>query len=288
MKFSKTIQVGESKMDVNISVLNPRTLTISPANGDYEILNSKEELVGLNYCDNLIIKEGSTLLVGKQKYKIQKIKRNSCKGLTNSYKLYTHLKLSKSCNFIMPFLGFTRAYFRWSYNFVNCFIGTEEMGDYGDSIYLLYRFSGHISFSEFESKLQKHPWYVETIDTDRFHVMYKFDIPEKEKKQVRYILKGKYSKLSEKSKERLLTFHATTIDTVLGQILTKDQSRRVMLEESLASSPEYKDRVSIDQDAELYDVFYTEEEIFMNSYIIKDRDSISNKFEETKQKGNEL
>ena len=255
---------------VCIFVQSPRLLVINPVAQQYEVLDKEGRLVGIDYCGEYSIKRGKIITIDKQKYKIKRIKKESSQGVAGQgYYLYTHDKLSKTSNFIFPYLGKNREYFKWNENFVNSFIGTEEDGDYGTSIYLLYRYDGSNSFSIFEKEITEHKWYKETIDTDKFHVLFRFDVPESALSDIDMLIRGKYSRISEEAKRQILSFHNTTKDKPLGDILYRGENRRKQLELEL-SEPRNGSIIKIDESADLLDPFDIEEEIFMNYYIIED------------------
>lgn len=257
-----------------VSVINPRLLLATPAFKEYEVEDEEGNLIGLNCLDQFKINKGESIQFKNQKYKIQTIEKQVSKqGKTTGYYLYTHKDLTKTCNFIVPLLGYNRVYWRWSLNFVNAFCGTQMYADYGNSIYMLYRYQGDKIFGEFEQNLQNHPWFSESIDTDHYHVMFKFDIPEEWQEDVDLILKGKYSRISVKLKEKILKFHGSSETRPLGQILSKSPVRRKQLEKELGTS--------IPKNLDLLDPFKTEEEIFMNYLIIEETSEEGSEFQES-------
>lgn len=244
-----------------ITVQSPRTISISPLNNRYEVLDDKGKLIGLDYNGDLKVKVGDLFKIDKQVYKILYIdKEESPDKGGPAYLLKTQKRLSKTSMYIMPFLGFDRAYFRWSIEFVNAFIGTEAQGDYGSNIYLLYRYNGELSFNHLETRLESHPCYEAMIDPDRYHVLYQFKLPEEYKEDIEKILRGKYSTISMKAKARILQFHGSSTDRPLGQILNKSEKRREEMEKDL--------KHPIPKGQELLDIFDVMEEVFMNKYII--------------------
>jgi hypothetical protein len=270
MKKNTVFKTGEEDTTVVINIVNPRTISISPTRKEYEIRDEESgKLIGLKYCEDVKILEGDTITVGDQKYKIHGFKKHATqKGKGINYHLSTNTKLTKTFNFIMPFLGYTKGHFRYNRDFINAFIGTQMYADYGNSIYLLYRFNGTKEFMEFEQEMCGHPWFSEQIDTDQYHVLFKFDIPDAYKEEIDLILDGKYSRLSVESKERILRFHDSTEHSTLGQILSRSKVRKRKLEAEL-SAEQHKIDVELPEDAELLDKFSTKEELFMNYFIIE-------------------
>tara|TARA_R110000796_G_scaffold43634_3_gene107175 strand:+ start:17818 stop:18627 length:810 start_codon:yes stop_codon:yes gene_type:complete len=247
------------KQDTTVIITeeNARLIHLSPAHADYEELDSEGNIIGINYCDEYKINKSGIININKTKYKIQDIKKVKHNGVKPAhYKIATTSTLTKSFNFIVPFLGGNRHTFKFNSHFINAFIGTEKDGDYGDSIYLLYKFIGTVEFTTFEASLIDHPWYVETKDVDQFQVLYKFDIPTEHKKDVNLFLQGKYSSVSVSAKERILTFHGAKETSTLGQILSKSKKRKDFLEKDLVLE------TPIPSNVDLFDKFKPENEIF--------------------------
>jgi len=265
----------EKNVSVIITEENPRTIHVSPAHADYEVLDSEGNIESINYGGEYKIHKNKTINLNKTKYKLTNIKK--IKATANKpayYKLITNNGLTKTFNFIMPLLGDNRAFFKFSTQFVNAFIGYEPYGDYGDSIYLLYRFSGQLDYIKFEEQLMEHPWYKETVDVDKYQVLYQFDIPEEHKKDVNLLIKGKYSSVSVSTKERILRFHNSRETSTLGQILSKSPIRKESLEKDLLLD------TPIPEDVDLYSVFYHGDEIFRNHLRLDNSKLDNNKLDE--------
>lgn len=258
--ITKVLRV-EDGSTLCITVQSPRTITISPLNDRYEILDDNGKLIGLNYNGDLNVKIGDVIKIDKQVYKISYIdKEESPEKGGPAYLLKMQKRISKTSMYIMPFLGYDRTYFRWSIEFTNAFIGTEAQGDYGSTLYLLYRYNGELGFTGLESRLENHPCYEAMIDPDRYQVLYQFKLPEEYKNDIEKILKGKYSTISMKAKARILQFHGSSPERPLGQILNKSEKRREEMERDL--------KHPIPKDQELLDIFDIMEEMFLNKYII--------------------
>jgi len=234
-----------------------RLITMSPAHADYEQLDSKGNIVGINYCGEYKVNKNQVIDVNKSKHKVQRIEKIRHNGVKPAhYKLITSSALTKTFNFIMPLLGANRTFFRFNTQFINAYIGTETDADYGDSIYLLYKFSGSIEFTNFEATLVDHPWYKDTIDVDKYQVLYKFNVPEEHKMDVGLIIKGKYSRISVKTKERILRFHNAKETSTLGKILSRSKELKKAMEKDLLLEKPIPDGL------DLHTPFKPEEEIF--------------------------
>lgn len=249
----------EKEVSVIITEENPRTLHVSPAHADYEVLDSEGNIESINYGGEYKIQKNNVISLHKTKYKATSIKKvKATANKPSYYRITTNNGLTKTFNFIMPLLGDNRAFFKFTTQFINAFIGYEPYADYGDSLYLLYKFSGQLDYTKFEEQLMEHPWHKETIDVDKYQVLYQFDIPEEHKKDVNLLINGKYSSVSVSTKERILRFHNSRETSTLGQILSKSPIRKQSLEKDLLLDK------PIPEDIDLYSPFHHEDEIFRN------------------------
>lgn len=256
---------------VTLDVDNPRFIKIYPLVSEVERRNDKNDIIELNYNEEFKISVGQELVLDKQVYKPFSISRiESTSTMTGCFCLFNY-DLNKSTNFILPLLipdlTVTRQHLRWT-DYCNCFVGTEEDGDYGNHIYLLYRYNGDKSFLDFEKFLTNYKYFVEKIEVDNFHSLYKFDINPIVIKDYQLILEGKYSSISDFSKKLILNFHFLDNFSPTYKILYKTDDRKLELEK--------KYEVSIPHDVDLYDKFVFEEEMYMNKYKIKN--NIYNEF----------
>lgn len=256
----------DSGLNVVMEAQNCRYIKVSPFNAKAEELDEEGKLIGLNYSDELKIKAGEVLSFKDDFHKIDFIKKVDA-GQVSGYYLYAH-DLTKSTRFIMPMLGFDKLYFRWNKNFCNCFIGTESDGDYGNNIYLLYKYDVSAEFKKFERAMGLHPQYDSTIEPDKEHVMFVFNVPDYSVDNLKTILQGKYSYVSDDYKEQVLSFHNIDSESDLGQIMYRGKKRREKLNEELG--------VEIPLDVDLYEKISPSKEIFLNKYIIHEDEKNKN------------
>lgn len=254
----------ESGTKVHIKVISQRMLTVQPLGARHEILDDNGKLVGLNYDGEFFIGKGSVLTVGQQKYKINEIVKDHNSSF-QGYELYTFRKITTTGNFILPFLGETRVYFRWNLEYINAFIGVEGEDTSNQYVYVLYKFSGSQPFTDFESKLKEREDFIEATDPDAYTVMYKFKLPEERRADISRILEGKYSEVSEVGKKMIMEFHKCTKEQPIGQILHKCPARRKQMEKDLG--------VEIPVTNELYQKFEPEKEIYLTQYAIREHDT---------------
>ena len=256
---SQRINCEKSGKTVVLMAQSARRLQLSPIYKNGEVYENGE-LVGMDFDGDFSIKVGEVAVIGRQKYKINKVSKIMSTNGAHITGYYLHIaELNKSSMFIMPFLGYKRDYFRWDKEFVNCFVGTEDEGsDY--TIYLWYKYTGSVEMEALEAKLKGHSNFEKIIDVDHYHVLYKFSVPERYLDDYMLILEGKYSLISEEAKERILDFHSSSRERPLGKILYKDPERRKLMEKEL--------QTTIPEELDLYDPFYEKDEVFFNSYRI--------------------
>jgi hypothetical protein len=258
---------------VIISPSNSRLLLLKPGNADLEEYSQEEiphlylpysnsEIKSLIFSDGLVITRGDTIKVNNSKYKIQYIKKIS--DVTGScYWLHTYI-LTRSFYFIMPALGGNLLAWQYQSQFCNCFVAVEGNEEYGEYIYLLYRFSGDPKFISFEQKIMNHSLYLDKKDVDKYHTLYRFNIPEKFKDDISLILEGKYSYTSPAYKERVILFHTTGDDTnqAVLEVLSRSEARRKRMESEL--------QVTIPKDLDLMSCPNFIKETYSQEYVIKD------------------
>jgi hypothetical protein len=175
-------------------------------------------------------------------------------------------KLTKTSKYLMPLLfqpGVfeSRTSMLWETNFINCYTGIREEG-YMKHLYLVYRFSGDTRYTTFESKLLKHSLFNRRIDLDKYHVMYVFDISQDDLFEYHCFITGRYSKMTEVFKQKILKFSINPAVTPASSVpnhpiygvLYKTPIRKKYIEEYVDSYvPEDLDLDSIpSEDEETY------------------------------------
>lgn len=253
--------ITSNNLSMKIIVHNSRVIVISPIQEESEeVVNG--EIISLRFKE-FHIKKGEILTLKKQKYKIKSIKKQK-NGIEGSgYYLYTHTEITKTTTFLMPFLGGNKNHYRFALNFTNAFLSAEvdpEKTYYGKYLYLLYRYVGDLEYHTFDKKIREHSLFVDALEPDEFHTLYKFKLPEEYSEDIELILQGKYSKISVKSKQLILNFHGSRKDRPLGQILLKSPERRKQMEIELHHK--------IPKENELLSPFDLEKEIYSKEYII--------------------
>lgn len=211
---------------LTLSIVNPRTVRLHEA--DWLIPGkNKEEIVYLyNSEGEIILESGQSVWIKNRKYKINSISPTSD---ISSYDLH-YASLTMSSIFATPLLATTRESIMWDSHFVNAFVETE---DNSECIALLYKYSGDTTFSKFERSIEQSKHYVSTIDVDSYHSLYVFNVPSIALDTYNKFKTGRYSKIEEVWKNKILSFHGFTKKGKTGQILYKSKKLRKKLEKLL-------------------------------------------------------
>lgn len=256
------VECGEG-LQLKLQVVNARIIRVLPTAMKAQVFtdkDSKDKITKLSFYDfNLAV--GDEIIVDNQKYKIKDIYKSAFNAENQEvYDLYT-CQINKTCMYLLPMLGSSRDAMRWNQNLVSCFIGTEDWGT-TESIYLWYRFDASKEHVKFEEELMQHPNFMVAHDVDKYHVLYEFSVPEHYKQDYYLIIDGKYSRIKEGLKEKIINFHKSSRHRPLGMILYRDPKLKIEMERELG--------VKISDDLDLDDPFYNHEELFLNCYKLSD------------------
>lgn len=178
---------------------------------------------------------------------------------------------NKSDTYILPMLGFKDSQFYSSHNlpqsqYVNCFIG-DKSKNIKNKILLLYKFSDHKLYLNFEVVLQNHDLYESSYETDKLHTMFVFSIPDNYLNDFNKIINGKYSTITNSYKEHIINFHSLSKTSETFGIIYKTQNRREQLELEINSGLPKFNWTKIPKDIELESIFNNDIEIFNNNSL---------------------
>lgn len=217
---------------ITFTPMNGRTIRMTGSIADYSRVYDEDG------------KTITALVSGKLKHDIGSIVRNRTKNpykvnhitpLYNAVNLLAGYDLSvaratKSTIFLCPMLGGKREMFYWGNLLVNAFfaVPNEE-----NVIALLYRFSGDPTFTKFEHALGQFKAFKYKIDTDPYHVMFVFGVPDHAKASYEHFVNGRYSEIDDIVKLKILDYHGFNMDGSTAKILFKSPSLKAELEEQL-------------------------------------------------------
>tara|TARA_R110000850_G_scaffold143928_1_gene266104 strand:- start:31654 stop:32397 length:744 start_codon:yes stop_codon:yes gene_type:complete len=215
-------------------IISGGTLSISPQ-------HKNGKIVSLAMPNDSFIAVGDKLKIKGEPYKINIIEKIKDGGA-----LVYHLKTAertKSSIFVLPMLSGDKHLFLYDSNLINAFIKHDNSED---CIVLLYRWSSDPLFAKFDLALRKFPTFIKAFDADTQHTVYIFEIPEHHDLNFKYFKEGKYSKLDDDFKLKILEFHGMGVDSSLSKILFKSEERKKELEKKLdAEIPENSELLSI-------------------------------------------
>lgn len=204
---------------------------------------------------NIEIQVGSIVKHKRSAHKVNLIVRGVAGNKITCYDLKCASQNTSSI-FITPLLGLSRSNLFWKNNFVNAFMSTPA---YDVCIALLYRFSGDVEFVKFEAWLKTQSHFVASYDTDNYHTLYVFSVPDIALETYMQIRNGKYSEISELWKLQILSYHGFDREGKTGQILYKDKRLREEMEQ----------KFDVDlQDAELHSIPEMKYERFDPEYYL--------------------
>tara|TARA_R110002020_G_scaffold40790_1_gene120400 strand:+ start:376 stop:1119 length:744 start_codon:yes stop_codon:yes gene_type:complete len=233
--------MGIKCKEVLFNPIAPLYFIISGGTRSIKPQYENDKITSLAMPDNYFITIGDTLKIKNEPYKVNIIDK-VIEGKTIIYHLKT-AERTKSSIFILPMLSGNRNLFLYDANLINAFIGYETIEDH---IVLLYRWSQDPLFAKFDLALKKFTTFVRSFDADPQHVVYIFSIPEAHEMNFKYFKEGKYSKLEDKFKLKILEFHNMGVDSSLSKILFRSEERKQELEEKLnAEIPENSELLSI-------------------------------------------
>lgn len=229
-------------------IISGGTLSIKPQYKD-------DKIVSLAMPEDYFLSIGDTLKIKGDPYKVNIIDK-----VIEGDNIVYHIKTAertKSSLFVLPMLSGNRNLFLYSSQLINVFINFEDIKDH---IILLYRWSMDPLFSKFELALKKFPTFVKSFDIDPNHIVFVFSVPEQHIENFKLFKKGKYSKLDDEFKLKLLDFHSMTVDSALSKILFKAEDRKKQLEEKLDAE--------IPDDSELLSIINIEDETLNLDYYL--------------------
>lgn len=161
---------------------------------------------------------------------------------------------TKSYVFLTPMLEIDPI-FMSRHLLLNAYMGSDDLPDVKQSIFLLYEFSDHNGeFAKLERWYKNVQGYRGSYDPDRYTTMFYFHVPEKYYHDYLLFLNGKYSQVSDTLKKRILKYHNVGYSSDIYKVLYRDSKRKEEIEERIGQSlPDNAEVASaLDYDIEIY------------------------------------
>ena len=155
-------------------------------------------------------------------YKINKIQLNNDKNFQ-----INEFDLNETSLFIIP-LVLGHNYVIKSKSFVNGYVRHYNYDSYiGDQLYIIYRYLPFDSYGGMTRYIQKNPNFTDYVkDKDERFDIFIMQIPEQFKNDVKLLIKGKFSKITEAAKHSILDFHHFNNRSQIYQVLYKSELLR--------------------------------------------------------------
>jgi hypothetical protein len=213
-----------------VAIKDPLTVTVTNTMDVTIVRGDEDKIISIDIPGVAQVSLGNVMSISnhKIKFKINSIESKDTTGLP-IYEL-AMANRTKASLFILPMLPGNRQSYYYNTLFLNCFVSTE---DEDTIIALLFRFSGIKGFIALEGSLKKLKTFISSKDPTKNTVMFVFKVPERHSENYKRFLNGRYSEMDSQYKHRVLEFHNSPIDGVIGQILFKDEERRAQLEEAI-------------------------------------------------------
>lgn len=212
--------------------VNGRTIRMTGSVADYSRVYDEDGKTIISLVNGKLRHDIGSTVRGRTKnpYKV-----NIITPLYNAVNLLAGYDLSvakatKSTIFLCPMLGGRRELFYWDKFLVNAFCAIPHEDGI---IALLYRFSGDTEFMKFERALEQFRTFKYRIDTDPFHVLFVFEVPEETQASYSHFVNGRYSEIDDIMKLKILDYHGFNMDGSTAKILFKSPSLKKELEEQL-------------------------------------------------------
>jgi hypothetical protein len=135
------------------------------------------------------------------------------------------------CSFlILPMLGYNKDFFGWSKNLVNCFIKDLNYPEYDNHIILKYEYPKVLNEKDIQDMVTQEAnlnelsdFLVKRYEPSVNSSVFIYLVPKEHQSDYDWFRYGKYSKLSPKFKEQILSFHqGTNIKGIIG-VLSRNQ-----------------------------------------------------------------
>lgn len=251
MIIQQEFKPGPNCPNAKLEVISARILRVISPGSLY--LSS-----GILYSNDApIASEGSnfTFLVSKGKkitYPISAISLSTPHAATLSTE-----RRNMTSMFLLPAVELEQASIGYDTYLINAYCPVSKAQSspfgytYNNQLDLVYRYFPLDAYRELEKRLLEHPNFLKIRDS-RDKVIISMNVPEKFHADIQTLIKGRYSKLSNELKSRILRFHGVGRGSNLYSILHREESFRQKMSKDLG--------FDISPEAELYDIPVLQEE----------------------------
>jgi len=230
----------ENNHKIKIDVFNSRNLVLETNPNIVKIISENNVITQLLFGERFFIQIGDFFpVLLKENGVVWYINNISLLNQENHKKIYFKLscnKLNKTSHWILPLLGNNEEYFKYDDLMLNSYIYCEnnfyEAFNKEENLFVKYKFLPNND--DFYEKLTSHPQYIHRNRLhNRYEYLYIFKIPGKYQKDVKLILEGCYSQITDDAKKQILRFHHLKKKGATYNILYKEEEYHNKLKKEL-------------------------------------------------------
>ena len=265
MITKKVIEL-ENGSELLLEVLDARTIKVStfpsipeiPIN--FSIENNNEKSISKILANNVVIADlnssSKTVKIPITEQFVSNYVITSIEQAETKESFYFNTFKRTTASYFLPaFVSSSRAELAWDRYFVNAYF--VNLNDNNYTIGLLYRFFPVETFYELERKLKTLEAFHDSYNCSDQHIMFTFNVKDKDVKDLKTLLNSKYSQLSNSMKTRVLKFHNYSDDSYLGKVLNKHDSLRRQLQmefnvEYIGTAYELYEAIDLEREVILY------------------------------------
>lgn len=220
--------------------VNPRSIIYS---GRYSKISEQlvvgEEIKSVQIDDDFIY-PGRVFNVKGNAFKCNKIFVEEFNPLYKNFKLSLYYAiLNRTSGYLLPYMFDTttaslgKKCLLFDTHFVNSYISIDDCGlDY--SIYLLYRYDGSANMMALEEWFKSLDFYKETIQPDKYHTIYQFEVTDREAYDT--FVESKFGKFSKEHKFKIENFFQLKHTENKYKIIHNSEELRKILEDQLGTT----------------------------------------------------
>lgn len=252
----------EKQLISKIEILNAKSIIITPSTPIHKEWLDKYHLKKIKFSTEVEIQLGDkiSLEYPGASYETYYVTNFIYKEDKTRFRI-NEFEDNVSSTYILPLIKIKKEHLLIETTFINCYLQHYKFQhNIGEYVYLIYRYLPLPFYAKFIEILQKQNGCISYFrEVDKRFDCFVFKIDESKIKDIKLILKGKYSKISDESKQLILKFHnQTNPEAPINQILYKGNLRRNELIEYFKCSSSDLDNVDFDNVPKL------EEESWLN------------------------
>lgn len=171
---------------------------------------------------------------------------------------------NRTYTYILPALGNTSHEFK---NLVQCFVGDHEFPEEKGKVFLLYKISREPWFNDYFKYITGHEYFERYYKIHDEYLMVVYDLKGDDLERYKNFVKGKYSKLDEDYKKKILNFHHLDYHSEVAKVLWRKEDKYREWEKRLGMKISRTQEIGNMPDLE-YEVFQKERMFIEDKEVI--------------------